>query len=85
MYRAVSKEVDYSVSTSVVPDGFGGWMAVNVGTAACEVNGFPLQPGEGLDFTNLHPEVLWNSPIKIVISNVGGKIRMSQIKYNKIN
>lgn len=84
MWKAASKVIDYTESTSVVPDGFGGWMAVNTGTAAAEVNGYSLQPGEGLDFTNLHPEVEWNSPIKIVLQNTGAKIRMTQIKYKQV-
>lgn len=84
MYKAASKVETYTESTSVVPNGFGGWMAVNTGTAAVEVNGYPLQPGEGLDFTNLHPDVLWNSPIKIVIANAGGQVRMTQIMYKEV-
>ena len=81
-------EINYTVETRVetittnkrLNDNiYGGWMAVNIGTATCTVLGITLNPGEGLDFTNSVPlGSVWKSPIDITV-NAGGAIRLVRL------
>lgn len=82
MYKATAQIKDYTTSESVDATKFGGWLAVNTGTAEVSVNGYPLQPGDGLDFTHLHPEVVWGSPIQLQITNPGGRVRLTMLRYS---
>lgn len=63
---------------------FGGWKAINIGTAAVEVYGVPLQPGEGLDYmSSMNPGDLWQEPIDIVVQS-GGAVRLLRLICTKI-
>ena len=73
----------YTVNTTITDLEFGGWMAVNTGTDDVMVNKILLEPGEGLDFTQLPPDVVWDSPIQIVIVNAGGEVTLTQLQYKK--
>ena len=82
--RVTRNTQDYTSNTTVRPDGqFGGWLAINTGTADATVDGYPLAPGEGLDLTHLHPDAIWGSPIQIVLQP-GAKIRMTTLLYKSI-
>ena len=65
-------------NTTLMPDGFGGWIAQNIGTANVEVNGFVLESGEKLDLSNVASNVIWSSPIVIVCQS-GGVLRIMRM------
>lgn len=48
------------------------------------VNGYTLAPGEGLDFTNLDPSVIWDSPIVINLTATGSRIRLTRLLYKEV-
>lgn len=55
---------------------YGGWKAINIGTAAVTVYGVELQPGEGLDFmAGMLPNEIWQEPIEITVQP-GGTVRL---------
>ena len=83
-YTVKSSSQELNQSTTIRPSHFGGWMAVNSGTVAVSVDGYVLQPGDGIDYTHLHPSVTWDSPINIVIP-VGGSVRFTRLMYNEVN
>ena len=80
MYKVTAKTQDILQNTTIRPDKSGGWLAINTGTNTATVNGYPLAPGEGLDFTKLAPEVVWNSDITITLEK-GGMIRLTRLQY----
>lgn len=67
--------------TTIRDDAFGGWLAVNTGASNVEVLGIPLAPGERLDFTRLHPDVLWTSPI--FIKCTGSQVTLIRLQYKE--
>lgn len=84
MAYKVSTEVQTISSNTTLRQGrYGGWMAVNIGTGGCIVDGYPLAPGEGLDFTHLQPDVLWDKSIDIVCQP-GGAIRVTRLIYKEV-
>lgn len=73
-----------SSNTTIMPDGFGGWIAQNIGIGKVVVDGFVLEPGEKLDcFASLPPEVVWSSSISIVFEQAGGQLRFDRLKYSQ--
>lgn len=76
-YKVTDRIVNITESTTILPEkNYGGWMAVNQGTASAKVHGFELQPGEG--WNNLDSMPLgskYDEPIKIEI-NPGAVIRL---------
>ena len=84
-FKCIARTVDISASTTLVhEDKYGAWMAVNIGTAAATVLGFPLQPGEGLDFTNAVPAgSTFATDIPIVI-NAGAVVRIMRMQYQEM-
>lgn len=80
MYNVTAKTQDILQNTTIRPDKSGGWLAINTGTNTATVNGYPLAPGEGLDFTKLAPEVRWNSDITITLKT-GAKVRLTRLQY----
>lgn len=80
-YKVTTDTQEITTNTTVRADGsFGGWLAVNTGTANATVDGYPLAPGEGLDMTHLHPTVIWGSNISIVLTS-GAKVRLTRLMY----
>ena len=83
-YRITDITETYFESTTVMPDKFGGWMAVNTGTVNSFVVGYELQPVEGLDFKDAVPAgSTWEKPIAIKIGT-GGSVRMTRLYANEI-
>ena len=82
MYRVSTEEVTYASNTTVRPGKFGGWYAMNIGTANAKVNGYPIPPMCGLDFTHLHPEAVWAKPIEIIVEP-GAQVRMTRFIYQQ--
>lgn len=83
MYKLNAKSQDILANTTLMPQNFGGWIAVNTGTATAIVDGYELAPGEGLDFTNIPAEVVWNTPIQIVLAS-GAKVRITRFLYSEV-
>lgn len=67
-------------NTTLMPEGFGGWIALNIGTGNVEVDGFVLRPNMAVDLSHLPYYVTWNSPIPIVCQE-GGILRITRLKY----
>lgn len=76
-YKVKDRAVDITESTTLMPEKkYGGWMAVNQGTAAAKVMGFELDPGEGINMLDSIPlGSQYDEPIKIEIQP-GAVIRM---------
>lgn len=83
MYKLNAKSQDILSNTTLMPQNFGGWLCVNTGTANATVDGYTLAPGEGLDFTNIPAEVVWNTPIQIVLAS-GAKVRITRFLYSEV-
>ena len=81
-YKVSAQVQDITVSTTIMPEEkYGAWFAVNNGTAAATVLGYPLQPGEGLNFLQAVPAgSSWDSPIKIICS-AGAVVRLTRLQY----
>lgn len=87
-YQIVSKSQTVTSNTTLMPEGFGGWYAQNIGQSTVKVDGFSLEPGASLDFSTLAPNVIWNSPITIefpAMQTTVGSVRVIRLKYNIIN
>lgn len=84
MYKVTAKSQDILLTTTIPPDTAGGWLAINIGTDSVSIDGYTITPGEGLDFTNLHPEVVWNSEIKIILTSTNSKVRLTRLYYTKL-
>lgn len=69
-------------NTTLMPEGYGAWKAQNVGTGNVEVDGFILKPGETIDWSNIEPNVVWNTPI-IIVCQTGGVLRVARLTYSK--
>ena len=81
--KCTPKTIDVAENTTLQPENYGGWLAVNTGTANVSIDGYVLEPGDGLDFTALDPRVLWNKQIQIVILAAGGKVRITRFIYSE--
>lgn len=66
-------------NTRLNDDKYGGWKAINVGTAPVTVYGVELLPGEGYE-EQLDPAVKWKEPIEIVVQT-GGAVRLLRKLY----
>lgn len=84
MYKVKSIIKSYTANTTITDLNFGGWQVVNTGTDDILVNKILLEPGQGLDYTDLDPDVMWDSPIQIVILNPGGEATITMLQYKLI-
>ena len=84
MVQVVSKVQTITANTTLMPEGFGGWIAMNIGSADVKVDGFVLAQGDKLDLSHLGSEVVWNVPIQIEVAT-GGALRIMRLKYNTHN
>lgn len=84
-YSITERTVNITASTTLMPESkYGGWLAVNQGTAAAKVLGYELQPGEGLDMRDSIPVgSVYNSPINIEI-NPGAVVRITRLQASPI-
>ena len=69
----------YTESVVLSPDNYGGWMCVNIGSAVATVMGYPLAPGEGLNFLYVG-ENKWLAPITMDIP-AGAAVRITRLRY----
>lgn len=85
MYKVTTRTQDITTSRTISPDTSGGWIAINTGADTVYINGYEMMPGQGLDFTHLSPEVVWNNEITIQIPNSStGKVRLTRLYYTKL-
>lgn len=84
MYKGKKRVKVFDANATVTDTDFSGWLAVNTGTADVVVDKTTLQPGDGLDFLAIHPDVKWDSPIQIVIPTPGGQVTLHQMIYKEI-
>lgn len=83
-YNIKARVETITQSTRLTDLQFGGWMAVNIGSASASVMGIPLLPTEGLDFTKSVPAgSFWTQPINIEITP-GAAIRLVRLIYEEI-
>lgn len=84
-YKITPVIVDITENTTVSPeDKYGGWLAVNIGTADATVLGYPLAPGESLDYRHvLQPGDVWDSSITITVES-GARIRLTRLQCRPI-
>lgn len=82
--RVVNQSQTITANTTLMPDGFGGWIALNIGTGNVKVDGFLLRPNMAVDLSHLPWYVTWNSPIPIEVES-GGVLRITRLKYNVIH
>lgn len=71
-------------NTTLMPEGYGGWFAMNIGTSNVKVDGFLLLPNMTIDFSHLPWFAAWNTPIPIEVET-GGMLRITRLKYNVIH
>lgn len=86
MYKVTTKIEQISKNTALLADSFGGWQVICIGDDPVSVNGVKLSASGnviGLDYTNLHPSVMWDEPINILFDGVGinPKIIVTRLKY----
>lgn len=81
-YDITERTVDVTSPTTLMPENhFGGWFAVNTGANVAYINGYPVQPGEGLDYRDSCPVPCeWKSPIKIDPNSSVVRITRTQAK-----
>lgn len=84
MIQVINRSQTITANTTLMPEGFGGWIALNIGTGNVKVDGFVLTPNAMLDLSHLPYNVVWNSPIPIEVES-GGVVRITRLKYNAIN
>ena len=75
----VSRSETISVNTTLMPEGYAGWIAKNIGTGNVEIDGFILEPGDVFDMS--HIESVWNSSITITCQQ-NGSVRIMRLKYS---
>ena len=63
-----------TTNTRLNDNKFGGWKAINIGSAPVTVYDVELQPGEGLQF-DMQPSEVWKEPIEITVQP-GGAVRL---------
>lgn len=84
MHYSVKQRIKTITQNTTINDtDFSGWMAVNTGLTPVYVNKIRLQAYDGLDFTNIQPNVKWDSPIQIVIPETGGEVTLIQLIYKQ--
>lgn len=84
MVQVVSRSQTVAANTTLMPEGYGGWFAMNIGTGNVKVDGFVLEPNMQLDFSHLPYNVLWNAPLQIEVAS-GGLLRITRLKYNVVH
>lgn len=84
-WKVTNRSQTITENITLVPEGFGGWYAQNIGDTDVEINGFVLEPNAKLDaFSQLPPDCVWNTPIIIVFPEGGtGKLRITRLQYTR--
>lgn len=90
MYKVLTKVQRVTTNTSITPEGYGGWSAVNLGDTPAEINGVTITADGaliGVDYTTLPPNVEWNEPIRIQFDGSGTNplVVVTRLKYTQTN
>lgn len=90
MKYLAKKKVEIITENTVLPaEDFGAWQALNTGTTIATVDGVPLDPNGSvvaLDFSHLHPSVVWGDPIRIDFTGSGtNAVVLTRIRYSEIS
>lgn len=80
-FRLTTRKDVITTDTTLADEKYGGWLAVNTGDQDVVVDGYTLQPGDGLDFTNIPPNVIWSTPISIQCPTAGGVVTLTRFLY----
>ena len=90
-YLAKTKTRVVTQNEIITPEDFGGWSALNIGDTLAYVNDAPLDPSGrivGIDFTTLHPSVLWGEDITVRFDTdnpgTSPKVILTFVKYTEI-
>lgn len=83
-YKLSAKTEEFQQSVVVKADGFGDWKVQNTGTGVITVDGYPVPEGETVPYIGLQPNVVWNTPITIIVP-AGGKMRMTRFYYQEMD
>lgn len=89
-YLVKTQTLTVTDNATFSPEDFGGWSAVNTGNVPAIVDGILLDPAgalAGVDYTNLHPDVIWSKPITIrfVASTGNRQVILTRLKYSRVN
>ncbi len=83
-YNVKTSSQEITANTTIKQSKFGGWLCVNIGnTGIVYVDGYPLNPGDGIDMTHLAPEVVWAQPIRIIVTG-GATARFTSLYYTEV-
>ena len=90
-YLAKTKTRVVTQNEIITPEDFGGWSALNTGDTLAYVNDVPLDATGsvvGVDFTAVHPSVIWGEDIIIRFDTVNPgttpRVVLTFIKYTEI-
>lgn len=83
MYTVKTSTLQITENKTIRPSSYGGWLAVNIGTGVATVDDIPLSQGDGLDYTKLSPDVIWDEPI-IIVCEPGAKVILKRLLYKQI-
>ena len=83
MWKAKTRIKVLTGNTTIYDTDFSGWLAVNNGNTDVTINRVTVPPGKGLDYTNIRPYVLWDSPIQFIIP-AGGEVVLQQLIYKDV-
>ena len=88
-YLVKTQTLTVTDNSTFSPEDFGGWSAVNTGNVPAIVDGILLDPAgalAGVDYTTLHPDVIWSKPITIrFVSTIGNRqVILTRMKYSKV-
>lgn len=89
-YLVKTQTLTVTDNATFSPEDFGGWSAVNTGNVPAIVDGILLDPAgalAGVDYTTLHPDVIWSKPITIrfVASTGNRQVILTRLKYSRVN
>lgn len=84
MYKVTARTQTIAENTTILPDNASGWMVQNLSSENIAVNGYTLKPYETLDYTHIHPDVVWNSEITIeALTSAAVKARLTRLYYTQ--
>ena len=89
-YLVKTQTLTVTDNATFSPEDFGGWSAVNTGDVPAIVDGILLDPAgalAGVDYTNLHPDVIWSKTITIrFVAPIGNRqVILTRLKYSRVN
>ena len=90
-YLVKAQYLTITENKTIPPEDYGGWSLVNTGNVPVLVNGVVLDPAGtiiAVDYTHLHPDVVWSSNISIRFLDNGNnkpECTLTRLQYSRIN